>query len=69
VYVSSDGWWTWTVKYGDAIYAARCPDCGRRVKTDKVAKRLVEFANLVEPNATCKKHGRVKTPFLDWDIY
>ena len=61
-----EGWWTRTVTYGDAIYSARCPDCARFVKTDKQILRLLETADLREPNASCSKHGRVRTPFLGW---
>lgn len=61
-----EGWWSRTIVYGDAIYSARCPHCARFVKTDDTAKRMVESADLAEPNATCGKHGRVETPFLGW---
>ena len=61
-----EGWWTRTVCYGDAVYAARCPKCARFVKTDETAKQRFESADLVEPNATCRLHGRVETPFLGW---
>jgi len=61
-----EGWWTRPVVYGDAIYAARCPHCARFVSTDETAKRQAESADLVEPNATCSKHGRIMTPFLGW---
>lgn len=57
---------TRTVTYGEQIYSARCPECARFVKMDEVAKCYVERGGLKEPNATCKKHGRVKTPFLAW---
>lgn len=61
-----EGWWTRTVVYGDSIWAARCPKCARFVKTDKTALIREEYAEMVEPNATCAKHGRVATPFLGW---
>lgn len=61
-----DGWWTRTVVYGDAIYAARCPRCARFVQTDDTARRHEDSAELTHPNATCRKHGRVETPFLGW---
>lgn len=61
-----EGWWTRTVIYGGAIYSARCPICARFVKTDQSARAGLETADLREPNATCKKHGRVATPFLGW---
>ncbi len=62
----AEGWWAHTVSYGDGVYSARCPECARFVKTDETAKRLFESADLAEDNATCRKHGRVKTPFLCW---
>lgn len=65
--MSEEGWWTRTVKYGDAYYAARCPICARFVKCDdKATARWEESAELTKTNATCKKHGRVTTPFLAW---
>lgn len=48
--------------YGDdtetASYIPVCPHCGRFVKADKQVK-----PNSNEPNATCKKCGRVEMPF------
>ena len=61
-----EGWWTRTVNYGGALYAARCPHCARFVKTDKFVTRLLDDAKLKEENALCSRHGRVKTPFLGW---
>ena len=61
-----EGWFSRQVVYGDAVYAARCPECARFVKTDDTAKMKFESADLEEPNATCSKHGRVMTPFLCW---
>jgi hypothetical protein len=61
-----EGMWSRTVRYGDQIFAARCPKCSRFMKTDEVAKVMVEWSGLKEPNATCKKHSRVRTPFLMW---
>ena len=65
-----EGWWSRTVTFGEAVYAARCPECARFVKVDDKAM-LKGFlgeqeAEVAEPNATCAKHGRVKTPFLCW---
>lgn len=65
-YEDEEGWWSRTIRYGDALYAARCPECARFVKTDPTALRHIEHADLREPNATCRKHGRVRTPFLAW---
>ena len=61
-----EGWWSRTVCYGEGIYAARCPQCARFIKTDETATTTFESAELAKPNATCRKHGRVKTPFLGW---
>lgn len=62
-----EGWWSRTISYGDAVYAARCPICARFVKCDDGATARWEYsADLTRPNATCKRHGRVATPFLAW---
>jgi hypothetical protein len=66
VWDDDEGWWSRQVAYGGAVYAARCPECARFVKTDGTAKQMLESAELKEPNATCRKHGRVRTPFLCW---
>lgn len=63
-----EGWWSRTVTFGDQTFSARCPHCARFVKVDKTAKVWVERAGLAEPNATCSKHGRIETPFLDWAV-
>lgn len=64
--IDEEGWWTRTVRYGDHVFSARCPECARFVKTDKTASVMVEWGGLKKPNATCKRHGRVSTPFLAW---
>lgn len=64
--LDDEDWWTRTVTYGAAVFSARCPDCARFVKTDETADVMVEWGGLHKPNATCKKHGRVSTPFLAW---
>ena len=64
--LDDEGWWTRTVCYGDHVFSARCPNCARFVKTDATAETMVEWGGLHRPNATCKKHGRVSTPFLGW---
>lgn len=58
------------VMYGDACFFRVCPECGRFVKADD---RIVvygpdgdEWIDEDVPNATCKKHGRVKMPFEGW---
>ena len=65
-----EGWWTRTVTFGEAFYAARCPECARFVKVDETAMTRgrgdEQEGELPKPNATCKKHGRVTTPFLGW---
>lgn len=63
----NEGWFSRTVRYGDAWYAARCPECARFVKCDDAARTHYESADLAKPNATCAKHGRVRTPFLCWE--
>jgi len=63
---SDEGWWLRTVRFGDQVFSARCPECARFVKVDDEVKLRVDFAGVAEPNATCSKHGRVKTPFLAW---
>lgn len=65
-YQDDEGWWTRTVTYGGQVFSARCPVCARFVRVNKTAKVYVEHAGLVEPNARCKRHGRVMTPWLTW---
>ena len=55
--------------YGDGIddspaYFRVCPKCGRYVKADD-ATRIPEYQGK-EPNATCKRCGRVQMPFAFW---
>lgn len=51
--------------YGEdgALFVPVCPTCGRFVKADDSVRinGLGEVSK--EPNATCKKHGRVCMPF------
>lgn len=43
---------------GGKLFVPVCPKCSRYVKTDKEC-----FVNDdTKPNATCKKHGRVRMP-------
>ena len=58
-----------TVMYGrldgeSPIFYAVCPKCGRFVKSDEMSK-IPEYLR-DEPNATCKKCGRVQMPFAGW---
>ena len=58
-----------TVAYGEKgddaqIYFRVCPKCGRFVKPD-LRVRLPEYQG-TDPNATCKKCGRVQMPFCGW---
>ena len=46
------------------IYYRVCPKCGRYVKADKET-RIPEYQGK-EPNATCRKCGRVLMPFAGW---
>ena len=41
-----------------------CPKCGRFVKADEYS-RMPEYQGK-EPNATCKRCGRVQMPFCGW---
>ena len=54
-----------TVMYGEDagafVYYRICPYCGRFVKADDSSK-----GPGCGTNATCKKHGRVEMPFLDY---
>jgi len=58
-----------TVAYGEdgddlQIYFRICPKCGRFVKPD-ARVHLPEYQGN-DPNATCKKCGRVQMPFAGW---
>lgn len=47
---------------GDAVFLPKCPHCGRFVKADEsIAANENGIAE--EPNATCKRDGRVQMPF------
>lgn len=46
------------------VYYRVCPNCGRYVKADD-ATRIPEYQGK-EPNATCKKCGRVQMEFAWW---
>lgn len=48
---------------GVAVFIRRCSECARFVKPDKhiTLNGLDELMD--EPNATCKKHGRIKMIF------
>ena len=61
-----EGWWSALVQYGEAVYARRCPRCARFVRCDDKALLRSESAEIFQPNATCRRHGRVVTPFLAW---
>ncbi|MBO7070545.1 MAG: hypothetical protein J6W09_04550 [Bacteroidales bacterium] len=58
-----------TIAYGPDsgewfVYYRVCPKCGRYVKPDDGC-RLPEYQRN-DPNATCKKCGRVQMPFAWW---
>lgn len=46
------------------IWYRVCPKCGKYVKADDATK-IPEYQQ-GEPNATCKKCGRVQMPFAYW---
>ena len=57
------------VMYGEVdgcypVFYRVCPKCGRYVKADD-ASRIPEYLGK-DPNATCKKCGRVQMPFAAW---
>ena len=50
--------------YGeDAVFIPVCSECGRFVKADKSVIIGEESGLKKQPNATCKKHGRVEMIF------
>lgn len=53
-----------TYGYGEDafVYYRVCPTCNCYVKSDVQSKVPASS----EPNATCKKHGRVQMPFCCW---
>ena len=48
---------------GDAVFVPVCSKCGRFVRADSVVRFGGESAQPVEPNATCKRCGRVAMVF------
>jgi hypothetical protein len=54
------------IGYGDegATFVRVCPKCGRFVKTDDVVTFHDDGPPKEQPNATCKKCGRIEMPFL-----
>lgn len=54
-----------TIMYGTGagayVFYRICPYCGRFVKADDQSS-----GPDTKPNATCKKHGRVEMPFVDY---
>ena len=53
------------VTYGDtgAQFIPVCPSCGRYVIADETMLGNDDGAVKLQPNATCKKCGRVEMPF------
>ena len=55
------------VYYGDMCFVRLCPECARFVKADETLNykhnKWTEEDKFDEPNATCKKHGRVNMIF------
>jgi hypothetical protein len=52
-------------EHGKALFVPVCPTCARFVKPDEKSKFDAD-GQLKEPNATCKKCGRVEMPFEGW---
>lgn len=50
--------------YDNPVYYRVCPKCGRYVIADDMT-RIPEYQGN-EPNATCKKCGRVQMEFCCW---
>jgi len=52
---------------GGALYARRCPSCGRIVEADEsiLINGLDEVVD-EGSNATCRKCGRVQMDFIGW---
>lgn len=50
---TSEGWW---------VFVPVCPKCGKFVKADKSIRVNGLGLRAEEPNATCKKCGRVEMP-------
>jgi hypothetical protein len=46
-----------------AIFIPKCKNCGRFVKADKIILVNDEYGLKNQPNATCKKCGRIKMIF------
>ena len=62
-YESDSSYITFDVDGSDAVFIRRHKDCGLIVKSDKTI-RVNGLGELVrEPNATCKKRGRVEMMF------
>ena len=59
------------VSYGDgasgkAQFVPVCPICGRFVRADDTIQIRGEQVDFEQPNATCKKCGRVEMSFEGW---
>ena len=50
--------------FGDYAYIRICPICQRFVKADPTS--FIPEILRDEPNATCKRCGRVQMEFYDW---
>jgi len=49
---------------GGALFNRTCPTCGRFVKPDAtILVNGLDEIHPTEPNATCKRHGRVRMSF------
>lgn len=59
---------TYTPEEGSegSVFVRLCPICGRFVKPDESIKVNMDGRPLPEPNANCKKHGRIRMHFYLW---
>ncbi len=54
-------------EHGSAVFIRQCPKCGGFVKADEsIRVRWMNQQISKEPNATCKKCGRVEMIFEGW---
>ncbi|PKO03064.1 MAG: hypothetical protein CVU43_04595 [Chloroflexi bacterium HGW-Chloroflexi-5] len=60
--------WYANEETGDGpVFVRFCLECGQFVKADESVCTSMDGVPSDEPNATCKKHGRVRMPFYCWN--